>query len=541
MWQNRWRDAARPLPPGWVPTRTVTVVIPAYNAAETLDLTLASLAAQDYPSDLLEVIVVDDGSASPYELPDLRPTHTVIMRPTSGWGRANACDTGARAGTGELILWLDADIVAPRDHVRAHVALHEQVADVATKGDLLFVPTWELTPEAVYRATAEDDLTGLFGAREHLERQWTEDVYARTDDLNDAGPYWFSILTGASAMVSREMYVESGGLDTRLRLGEDSEFAHRLAQLGAVFAPVRSAAAYHLGATNTQLRNHAVKHYDSPHFARRSPQISGRRTSLGRQWEVPKILAVVETDVASAKYARAAVDRLLTSTEEDLAVVLVGPWSALHDERRRVLEDPTTELYLVREWYAGEGRVVLTEDRPRTGFPSPYLLEVPVTVGADELFVESLLRSLVKDQRGLASVPFVGRDGQETVRLFRTAAHSRALRHLEAGETIEHAIDRVWGSWVHDPARFELVDLTGDVDLGAPVGRKRSSRLDDARVNRLRRAAHKARRERRRLEKRIGTLERQLRELRRPRLSVRQALRALARDARALGRALLRR
>ena len=69
VFRNRWRDAARMLPPTWEPHRTVSVVIPAYNAEKTLDLTLASLAAQDYPDELLEVIVVDDGSAVPYELP----------------------------------------------------------------------------------------------------------------------------------------------------------------------------------------------------------------------------------------------------------------------------------------------------------------------------------------------------------------------------------------------------------------------------------------------------------------------------------------
>ena len=41
---------------------TVSSVIPVYNRVELLRNTLAGLAAQDYPADLLEVIVADDGS-----------------------------------------------------------------------------------------------------------------------------------------------------------------------------------------------------------------------------------------------------------------------------------------------------------------------------------------------------------------------------------------------------------------------------------------------------------------------------------------------
>ncbi|MFC7644644.1 glycosyltransferase [Streptosporangium lutulentum] len=47
----------------WEPRLPVSVVIPARQNQGKLDLTLAALAAQTYPAHLLEVIVVDDGSA----------------------------------------------------------------------------------------------------------------------------------------------------------------------------------------------------------------------------------------------------------------------------------------------------------------------------------------------------------------------------------------------------------------------------------------------------------------------------------------------
>ena len=53
--RNRWRDVFDgTLPEGWEPTLTVSVIIPSFKS-KTLEFTLASLAAQDYPEDLLEV------------------------------------------------------------------------------------------------------------------------------------------------------------------------------------------------------------------------------------------------------------------------------------------------------------------------------------------------------------------------------------------------------------------------------------------------------------------------------------------------------
>jgi hypothetical protein len=58
------------LPPaeGWQPSLSVSVVKPAYGAQGKLDLTLAALAAQTYPDDLMEVVVQAAGLLADYEL-----------------------------------------------------------------------------------------------------------------------------------------------------------------------------------------------------------------------------------------------------------------------------------------------------------------------------------------------------------------------------------------------------------------------------------------------------------------------------------------
>jgi glycosyltransferase involved in cell wall biosynthesis len=113
----------------WEPRRSVSVVIPAYGNQEKLDLTLASLAGQTYPSHLLQVVVVDDGSRPPLRLPEIVPENVSLIQSLPGkWGRAHACHSGAACAEGEVIHWLDADMVVFREHIEANMRWHH-VAD----------------------------------------------------------------------------------------------------------------------------------------------------------------------------------------------------------------------------------------------------------------------------------------------------------------------------------------------------------------------------------------------------------------------------
>ena len=44
-------------------SKSISVIIPAYNIEDLLEKCVDSVAAQDYPKDLLQIIVVDDGSS----------------------------------------------------------------------------------------------------------------------------------------------------------------------------------------------------------------------------------------------------------------------------------------------------------------------------------------------------------------------------------------------------------------------------------------------------------------------------------------------
>ena len=91
----------------------VSVVVPVYNAAKTLDRAITSVLTQTMPADDLELICVDDGSTDD-SLARLRsyetdhPNMTVMTIPASGWpGKPRNVGTDAASGT--YVMYLDAD------------------------------------------------------------------------------------------------------------------------------------------------------------------------------------------------------------------------------------------------------------------------------------------------------------------------------------------------------------------------------------------------------------------------------------------------
>ena len=109
---NDWRS----LEPSGIgegtPTGTVTVVLPCYMGQAELELTFAGLAHQTYPSHLLEVVVVDDGSTPPIVLPaGATFTATVVAQQRDGFGLARARNLGAERASGEILVFLDCDMI----------------------------------------------------------------------------------------------------------------------------------------------------------------------------------------------------------------------------------------------------------------------------------------------------------------------------------------------------------------------------------------------------------------------------------------------
>ena len=139
------------------PDVLVSVVIPARNEATRLPTLLAALGAID----LHELIVVDDDSTDDTAALARRAGATVIAvgPPPGGWtGKTWACARGAAAATGEVLLFLDADVEPTSDGVAA------LVVEARTTGGLVSAQPGHRVAHVYEVASAGPALVTLLGA-----------------------------------------------------------------------------------------------------------------------------------------------------------------------------------------------------------------------------------------------------------------------------------------------------------------------------------------------------------------------------------------
>ncbi|MGN9838510.1 glycosyltransferase [Nonomuraea sp. H19] len=403
----------------WRPALTVSVVIPAYNCAEALERTVGALARQTYPAELVEVVVADDGSEPPVDVPGAR-----VVRVAEGWGRGAARQTGQLAATGEVIHWLDSDMLLAEDHLEAHMRWHHLIDYAVVIGDTRFV-----------------DAPG----EEGVQSEYTRKTLESTRRLKDAGVSAYLLHTGASTSVRADLLRAAGGVDTGLNMAEDTELGYRLAQAGAVFIPDAEARAWHVGPSTVMLREREVHRHNWSYLGDLIPDLRWLRNHPRRHWLVPYLRVVVVA--AAYEETRASVDSALAGTLTDAAVTLVGPWGKLTGERRSNLDDPLLDLRLLHNLYAHEPRVTFAESAPATAAPAPFQLHLPTgwVLGADTL--AKLTTRADKNLLGLMCVALAeGPDGVVTARLERTAAFARAAL-FEGGA--DDLVDEMFGSeWV---------------------------------------------------------------------------------------------
>ncbi|NYE36458.1 hypothetical protein F4692_001591 [Nocardioides cavernae] len=440
---NDWGSLTPPALGEWEPTMPVTVVVPTFNYQQKLPYVLAGLAAQSYPAHLLEVLVVDDQSTPPQELPEVRPDNTRLIRVEDGWGRANACHLGAHQADGAILHWYDADMLAHREEVEAHARWHHLVDYAVPGGHKLFVdptPLFDLDPGLVRDRVAAGGAADLFPGQEHEKHQWVEDYWAKTDDLRTAGPRAQRYHIGMTGSVTKALYDDSDGFDLTLRLGEDMHLGHSLAQAGGVFVVDREARSWHLGRSQVLRRAEQVNRFNDPYLADLVPTMRPKRNKRGRTYQVPYLEVVLQAGPADETIR--VVDSLLDGDVPDLRISVVGPWGTVHEDRVQPVEDPVLETRLVHRSYLHEPRVRLVESAPATS-DAEFVLTLPdVTMAPLPAAVSALLDDLERTHHGARVLAYAS---GTAARLERTSALARVARLADEGDDRETLLDESFG------------------------------------------------------------------------------------------------
>jgi GT2 family glycosyltransferase len=490
--------ALRPPEPGrWTPELNVSVVVPAHGGQDKLDLVLAALAGQSYPSHLMEVVVVDDASDPPLALPEIRPDHTkLVSADPGGWGSAHAVNTGAARSEGAVILRLDADMLAYHDHVESQMRWHHTADYLAVLGHKLFVDhtPGTLDPKDVHAAVQRGQAATLFD-RQTAHPHWVERFIDTHNALRDAGHMAYHVFVGATGSVRRDLFTEAGGMDASLALGGDAEFAYRLAQAGAVFVPDHDSSSWHLGRSQMQTRREEGNAYRDPFLANRVPLLTSRRDGRARQWEVPYVDVVIDCRATPAAQVRNTVTGFLAGDTADIRITLVGAFDRLSEERRAPLDEDLLDLRLIRETFRAEPRVRLCGEPPAHDPAVTFRLSWPAEQRPSPGAIAELTGAANDTSAGLvrATPPGTG----TAPRLERTAAYARA-RRLAGGEAGQERLDTVVGEvfglqWVDGAAVF----ADEEVEVEPPPA-DWSRQLNEARQR-----ARSAKKRAERLERRI--------------------------------------
>ncbi len=206
----------------------VSIVIPTYNRIDQLKKLINGLEHQSYPKDQFEVIIVSDGGSDGTDEYLSSYSGSLILRPISqsNAGAAVARNTGALNAGGDIILFIDDDVLPDPDLVRTHVSSHQEAGFTdMVLGPMLTPTDWQLSPWVAWEQTM-------------LERQYwcmNRGIYLPT-----ARQFY----TG-NASIKREFFFLNKCFDPQFRRAEDVEFAYRAVKNGGRFIFNSEAKGYH--------------------------------------------------------------------------------------------------------------------------------------------------------------------------------------------------------------------------------------------------------------------------------------------------------
>lgn len=185
---------------------TITVIIPAYNAARTLEPCLRALAESDVKP--LECIVVDDGSKD--NTPEVARQFGATVLPTEGRrGPAHARNVGASKARGDIVFFIDADICVQPNTVSR--VLNRFATD---PGMDAVIGSYDDAPE-------QQDVLSMY--RNLMHR------YVHQHSRVQAGTFW----SGCGA-IRRSVFLKYGGFDESYGRPciEDIELGYRISAGG---------------------------------------------------------------------------------------------------------------------------------------------------------------------------------------------------------------------------------------------------------------------------------------------------------------------
>jgi len=243
---------------------SVSVIIPAYNLYDRLQLTLNSLSIQEgFSHDSLEVLVIDDYSDILLYNNIQVPANLVVkfFRNKNNFGSGICRDIGLYHSTGDISLFLDSDMVPSKYFLREHVIRHQFFDNLLLLGfkenvELRDFANWnvrEPDPKKDPRFYKETAKYGIANKKISLYldtnrfKEFGNGKIMYEDSLPNGWSLPEAIITH-SLSIRRDNAITLGGFDSDFNKWgyEDSYFGAKCLAYRLFAVPLLSCASYHI-------------------------------------------------------------------------------------------------------------------------------------------------------------------------------------------------------------------------------------------------------------------------------------------------------
>lgn len=231
-----------------------TVVVPTYNRAECLDLTLNSLKNQITDANPIEIIVVDDGSTD--HTKDIVSKYKNVMdlkylfQEDMGNRTCAARNLGIAHAESEIIIFIDSGMILKSDCILEHIRIHdESTEEVAVIGYAYGFDQYCSNIDELISVINDQDIDGTVRTLEYkrIFLDMRQKIYDRENfQINELPAPWAFFIT-CNCSVKKSTLDRVGYFDLGLDYNwgvEDLELGFRLWQSRVKFV-VSNAIAIH--------------------------------------------------------------------------------------------------------------------------------------------------------------------------------------------------------------------------------------------------------------------------------------------------------
>lgn len=220
-----------------VSTRKVSIIIPAYNRAAMIGITIESFVAQNYPNEDYEIIIADNNSSDNTRevveewiaKSDVQIKYLFEKRQGVHYARNSA----AKVAAGEILYYTDDDMVADKNLLKNLLKVFDGKNNVASASGKV-LPKWEVEPPKWILKYCYNGWLSL--------NDRPEDLIISHDD---PGVY------SCHQAILREVFFKAGGFNPENTAGEwvgdgETGLNIKIKEMGYCFAYVGNSVIYHM-------------------------------------------------------------------------------------------------------------------------------------------------------------------------------------------------------------------------------------------------------------------------------------------------------